>query len=101
MYAYACACVCVCVVCICFVPLGACVCTCAHAMQDVWRGWELNVSSVAYFWFAFAACMPVWLVVPALLSARAWRRLDAALARAAVYREGVRASPDFATYKTR
>ena len=48
--------------------------------QDVWRGWELSVSSVAYFWFAFALCMPVWVVVPAMLGSRAWRRLDRALA---------------------
>lgn len=50
-------------------------------LKDVWRGWELTLESVAYFWFAFAFCMPLWVVVPLALGARAWRRLDVALAR--------------------
>jgi len=51
-------------------------------LPNVWRGWAIGIEEVAYFWFAFAVCMPLWIVVPMYLGKKAWSRCDQALMKA-------------------
>ena len=46
-----------------------------QGMPNVWRGWAVSLDAGLFFWFGFVACEAIWIVVPLVLGARAWRRV--------------------------